>query len=88
VTGCNLNVGDMLGSGTISGTEKGSFGSMLEICWGGKEPIKLPNGEERTFIEDGDIIIMKGVCEKNGIKIGFGDATGRILPALGDEHYF
>jgi fumarylacetoacetase len=50
VTGCNMNVGDLLGSGTISGTEKGSYGSLLEITWGGKEILKLPNGEERTFL--------------------------------------
>lgn len=58
VTGCNLSVGDMLGSGTISGTEKHQYGSMLELCWGGKEPIKLPNGEERKFLLDGDSVIL------------------------------
>ncbi len=58
VTGCNLNVGDILGSGTISGTEKGSYGSMLELSWGGKEPMTLPNGEVRTYLQDGDTLYL------------------------------
>ena len=88
VTGCNMNVGDLLGSGTISGTEKGSFGSLLELCWNGKEPIKLPNGEERTFLVDGDVLNLEGVCRGNGFTIGFGECSGKILPALDDSHYF
>lgn len=58
VTGCNMNTGDMLGSGTISGPEKHERGSIMEICWGGKEPITLPNGEERTFLKDGDSVLL------------------------------
>ena len=88
VTGCNLSVGDMLGSGTISGTEKSQFGSMLELCWGGKETIVLPSGEERKFIGDGDSIILQGECKGNGFTIGFGDCEGTILPALADSHFF
>ena len=88
VTGCNMNVGDLLGSGTISGTEKGSFGSLLELCWNGKEPIKLPNGEERTFLVDGDILNLEGVCHGSGFTIGFGECSGKVLPALDDSHYF
>ena len=87
VTGCNMSVGDMLGSGTISGTEKSAYGSMLELCWGGKEPIALPTGEERKFLLDGDSIVLRGVCEGQGYTIGFGDCEGTILPALDDSHY-
>lgn len=88
VTGCNLNVGDLLGSGTISGTDKGSYGSLLELCWGGKEPIKLSSGEERTFLVDGDTLTLQGYCKGNGYTVGFGDCSGKVFPALGDEHYF
>lgn len=88
VTGCNLNVGDMLGSGTISGTKKEEFGSMLELCWGGKETIQLPNGEERKFLLDGDAIVLQGECKGDGFTIGFGDCEGTILPALDDSHFF
>jgi fumarylacetoacetase len=88
VTGCNMNVGDLLGSGTISGTEKGSYGSLLELCWSGKEIIKLPNGEERTFLLDGDILSLEGVCKGEGYSIGFGECSGKILPSLDDSEYF
>lgn len=88
VTGCNLNVGDMLGTGTISGTEKGSYGSLLELSWNGKEPLTLPSGEERTFIQDGDVITFQGYCKGNGYTIGFGECSGKILPALDDSHFF
>ena len=87
VTGCNLSTGDLLGSGTISGPEKHQYGSMLELCWGGKEPIELPNGEERKFLLDGDSIILRGVCKGNGFTIGFGDCEGTVLPAHDDERY-
>jgi fumarylacetoacetase len=80
VNGCNLNIGDLLASGTISGSEEGSFGSLLEITKGGKETIILDNGEERTFLQDGDIVIMKAWGEKNGKRIGFGEVTNKILP--------
>ncbi len=88
VTGCSLSVGDLLGSGTISGTEKGSYGSLLEISWGGKETIKLPNGEERTYLQDGDTLNLQGYCKGNGFVIGFGECRGKILPALDDSNYF
>jgi fumarylacetoacetase len=79
VNGCNINPGDLMASGTISGGEKSSFGSMLELAWKGTEPIKLPNGEERKFIEDGDEIIIKGFCLGKGYRIGFGEVIGKII---------
>lgn len=82
VNGCNLQVGDMYGSGTISGPEKGSFGSMLEITWNGKDPVTLKDKSERKFIEDGDTVTLKGAAEKDGVRIGFGDCSGKILPAI------
>jgi len=81
VTGCNLRTGDLLASGTISGPEKDNRGSMLELSWNGKEPIGLPNGEKRTFLEDGDIVTLKGWCKGKGYRIGFGDCKGTILPS-------
>jgi fumarylacetoacetase len=82
VTGCNLRTGDLLASGTISGAEKSSFGSMLELTWKGTEPINLANGEERKFLKDGDIITMKAWCEGNDYRIGFGEVSTKILPAI------
>lgn len=80
--GCNLQTGDLMATGTVSGKEKSERGCLLELTWRGKEPIQLPNGEERRFLEDGDEIIMKGFCEKEGFRrIGFGECRGRILPA-------
>jgi len=79
VNGCNIRTGDLMASGTISGLEKSSFGSMLELAWKGTEPIKLPNGEERKFLEDGDTIIIKGFCQGDGYRIGFGEVTGEII---------
>lgn len=81
VNGCNLNVGDMMASGTISGPEPDSFGSMLELSWAGSKPVKLDNGEERTFLEDNDSVIMKGFAEKNGFRVGFGEVKTKVLPA-------
>ena len=81
VNGCNMRVGDLCGSGTISGTDAGSYGSMLELTWKGTKPITLPDGCERKFINDDDTVIMRGYCEKNGIRVGFGEASVRILPA-------
>ena len=80
VNGCNLNVGDMMASGTISGHTKDSYGSMLELSWGGKNPIELKDGSTRTFINDMDTVIMKGYCEKNNIRVGFGEVKSKILP--------
>ena len=81
VNGCNLNIGDVLASGTISGTTPNSFGSMLELTWGGKNPITLKDGTSRKFIEDGDSIIIKGFAEKNGIRIDFGEVRNMVLPS-------
>lgn len=82
VNGCNLNIGDVMASGTISGQEADSFGSLLELTWGGKNPIRLPDGSTRTFLEDGDTIIIRGVAEKNGIRVDFGEVKTTVLPAL------
>lgn len=81
VNGCNIKVGDMCASGTISGPERGSYGSMLEISWKGTKPVDMPDGSQRKFIDDGDTVIMRGWCEKDGVRIGFGEANGKILPA-------
>ncbi|WP_127106562.1 fumarylacetoacetase [Pararhodobacter zhoushanensis] len=85
-SGCPMRVGDLLGSGTISGPTKDSRGSMLELSWSGKEPITLDGGETRSFLEDGDTLTLKGTCHGDGYSIGFGDCTGRILPALTDPY--
>jgi fumarylacetoacetase len=80
--GCNLQTGDLMATGTVSGREKSERGCLLELTWRGKEPIQLPNGEQRRFLEDGDEIIMRGFCEREGFRrIGFGECRGRILPA-------
>lgn len=82
VNGCNIKVGDMYGSGTISGPTPDSFGSMLELSWKGTKPIKLSDGTERKFAQDNDTMIMKAWSEKDGIRIGFGECTTKVLPAL------
>lgn len=82
VNGCNVEVGDIYASGTISGTDPSSYGSMLELTWRGQNPLKLSNGSERKFIEDNDTIIMRGFGEKDGIRVGFGEVKGKVLPAL------
>jgi fumarylacetoacetase len=82
VNGCNIQVGDLYASGTISGPSPGSFGSMLELSWNGQKPLTMPDGTERKFIEDGDTVIMKGFAEKDGVRIGFGECRGKILPAV------
>ncbi|MGH2576084.1 MAG: fumarylacetoacetase [Ignavibacteria bacterium] len=79
VNGCNLKTGDLLASGTISGQAPDSYGSMLELTWLGEKPIKLPNGEERKFLQDGDTIIISGYCQGNGYRVGFGEVSGKIL---------
>ena len=81
INGCNVEVGDLYASGTISGNEPNSFGSMLELTWRGQNPLKLSDGTERKFIEDHDTIIMRGFSEKNGIRVGFGEVRGKVLPA-------
>jgi len=81
--GCAMNVGDLLGSGTISGPEKDQRGSLLEISWNGSEPIDLPGGVKRTFFEDGDSLSIRGWCQGDGYRVGFGEVEGTILPAKG-----
>ncbi|MES2837195.1 MAG: fumarylacetoacetase [Bacteroidota bacterium] len=80
VNGCNMKVGDMYASGTISGPTEDSYGSMLEITWRGTKPLKMKNGTERKFIDDGDTVIIKGYCEKDGVRIGFGESASEVLP--------
>lgn len=80
VNGCRVNSGDLMGSGTISGPTPDSFGSMLELTWGGKNPIKLSDGTERKFINDGDTVIMRGYCKNDNIRIGFGEVSSKLLP--------
>jgi len=81
VNGCNLRAGDLLASGTISGDERESFGSLLELSWGGKNPIELPNGEKRSFLEDCDTVIMTGYAQGDGFRVGFGEVRGTIVAA-------
>lgn len=82
VNGCQVNAGDMMGSGTISGPTPDSFGSMLELTWGGKNPLQLNDGTERKFILDNDTVIMKGYCQNNDYRIGFGEVRTKLLPAI------
>ena len=81
VNGCDINVGDMMASGTISGPEEGQFGSMLEISWKGTKPVPMADGTERKFIQNGDTVIMRGHGERNGVRIGFGEVSAKVLPA-------
>ena len=85
-SGCPMRVGDLLGSGTISGPEKPQRGSLLELSWGGKEPLTLETGEERTFLEDGDTLTLTGAAKGDGYQIGFGECTGKVLAALDDPY--
>jgi fumarylacetoacetase len=82
VNGCNIQVGDLYASGTISGPSPGSFGSMLELSWNGQKPLLMPDGTERTFIADGDTVILRAHAEKDGVRIGFGECRGKVLPAV------
>lgn len=82
VNGCNIQVGDLYASGTISGPTPDSYGSMLEISWQGKKPVPMPDGSERKFILDGDTVSISGKCEKDGVRLGFGECIGKILPAI------
>ncbi len=79
--GTNVEPGDLYGSGTVSGPTPDSYGSMIELCWKGTKPLKLPTGEERKFLADGDTVSLSGVCNAPNFKVGFGDVCGTILPA-------
>ena len=79
--GCEMSPGDLLGSGTISGVDRSEFGSLMELSWAGREPFTLETGETRGFIEDGDTLTLRGNARGDGFTIGFGDCTGKILPA-------
>jgi len=81
VTGCNMSPGDLLASGTISGPEETSFGSMLELSWKGSRTVQLKGGAERKFLQDGDTVVMEGVCEMAGLRLGFGTVEGKLQPA-------
>ena len=81
VNGCNICIGDLMASGTISGPTPDSYGSMLELCWKGTKPVKMNDGSERKFINDNDSVIIRVHAEKNGLKIGFGEVIGKVLPA-------
>ncbi|XP_075063591.1 fumarylacetoacetase [Mixophyes fleayi] len=81
VTGCNVRSGDLLASGTISGPDPESFGSMLELSWRGSKPIDLGNGHTRTFLRDGDTVVMRGYCQGEGYRVGFGECSGTVQPA-------
>jgi fumarylacetoacetase len=80
--GCRVNSGDMMGSGTISGSTPDSFGSMLELTWGGKNPLKMTDGSEREFINDNDTVTMTGFCKNDSVRIGFGEVSSKLLPAF------
>jgi len=82
INGCNVNSGDMMGSGTISGPTPDSYGSMLELSWGGKNPVTLNDGTTRKFIEDNDTILFSGCCKKDGVRIGFGEISTKLLPVF------
>ncbi len=82
INGCRVNSGDMMGSGTISGSTEDSFGSMLELTWGGQKPLKMNDGSERKFINDNDTVIIRGFCQKDNIRVGFGEVSSKLLPAV------
>lgn len=81
VSGCNVRIGDLMGSGTISGSTEDSFGSLLELTYNGKKPLVLEDGAERSFLQDGDTVIMRARCEGDGYVVGFGEVSGKMLPA-------
>jgi fumarylacetoacetase len=82
VNGCNIQVGDLYASGTISGPSPASYGSMLELAWNGQRPLHLADGTERKFLLDNDTVIIRGHAEKDGVRIGFGECKGKLLPAV------
>jgi fumarylacetoacetase len=82
ISGCNLRTGDLLGSGTQSGPTPGEAGCLLELSQGGQRPVALSSGETRSFLADGDRVIFRGWCERDGFaRVGFGEVTGLVMPA-------
>ena len=81
VNGCNVRAGDVMASGTISGPVPESYGSLLELTWRGTKPLTLKDGSDRKFLEDGDTVVIRGHGERDGVRIGFGEVRGEILPA-------
>jgi fumarylacetoacetase len=81
VNGCNTRPGDLMASGTISGPTEDSYGSMLELAWRGTKPLQMPDGSERSFLQDGDRVIMRGWAQGNGFRIGLGTTEGTVQPA-------
>lgn len=82
ITGCNMRVGDLCGTGTISAPDENGYGSMLELTWRGEKPIQLSSGEERKFLQDGDTVTIKGYCQGDGYRIGFGEVVGKVIGNL------
>lgn len=82
INGCKVNSGDLMGTGTISGPAEDAYGSMLELAWAGSKPLQLPDGQTRAFIQDHDTVVLRGFCQKNGLRIGFGEVRSQLLPAL------
>ena len=82
VNGCDIHAGDMMASGTISGNDESSYGSMLELSWKGTKPISMPDGSERKFIHDGDTVTMTAYSQKDELRIGFGEVSTKVLPAI------
>jgi fumarylacetoacetase len=82
VNGTNVRPGDLYASGTVSGTESGQFGSLIELTWNGRDPITLPDGSARRFLEDGDEVVLRGWCEAEGVRVGFGECRGIVMPAV------
>jgi fumarylacetoacetase len=83
ISGCNVRVGDLMASGTISATQPDSFGSLLELSWNGQRPVTLSDGQtKRSFLEDGDVVTLRGACVGAHYRCGFGAVSGRIIPAL------
>ena len=80
ISGCNIRPGDLYGSGTISGTTPDSYGSMIELSWRGTKEIDVGDGEVRKFLKDGDTVVMSGFCQGDGYRVGFGEASGKLLP--------
>ncbi|BES94468.1 DUF1969 [Nesidiocoris tenuis] len=82
IAGCNVNPGDLMASGTISGPDESSYGSMLELCWKGTKPVPLKDGSTRKFLQDGDEVTIEGFCLGEGYRVGFGECRGKLLPAI------